>query len=148
MNWKKLLAEHKVHLHRASKKELEALRELIARDLADAGIKGLSPDRQFATAYNAALQAAKMAIGCAGYRLGNTPGHHRLTLEAAHLALGPAAAKSLGYLETCRRKRNDIDYDHASVVTETEAAEIFAQVQSFLELVEQWIAAHHPKLAK
>jgi uncharacterized protein (UPF0332 family) len=148
MNWKKLLAEHKVHLHRTSKKELDGLRELIARDLADAGIKGLSADRQFATAYNAALQAAKMAIGCAGYRLANTSGHHRLTFEAAHFALGPAAAKSLGYLEMCRRKRNDIDYDHASVVTETEAAEILAQVQLFLELVEQWIAGHHPKLAR
>ena len=79
MSWKKLLAEHKVHTHSTSKKELDALRELIARDLADAGIKGLSADRQFATAYNAALQTAKMAIACAGYRLANTPGHHRLT---------------------------------------------------------------------
>jgi hypothetical protein len=34
------------------------MRALIARDLADAGIVGLSADRRFATAYNAALQAA------------------------------------------------------------------------------------------
>jgi hypothetical protein len=148
MTWKKLLAEHKVHPHSTSKKELDALRELIARDLADAGIKGLSADRQFATAYNAALQTAKMAIACAGYRLANTPGHHRLTFEAARLALGPAAAKSLDYLEACRRKRNAIDYDHASVATETEAAEMVAQAQLFLELVEQWIATHHPKLGR
>jgi hypothetical protein len=124
------------------------LRELIARDLADAGLKGLSADRQFATAYNAALQTAKMAIASAGYRLANTPGHHRLTFEAARLALGPAAAKSLDYLEACRRKRNAIDYDQASVATETEAEEMGVQVQAFLELVEQWIAAHHPKLTK
>ena len=32
------------------------MRALIARDLADAGIAGLSADRRFATAYNAALQ--------------------------------------------------------------------------------------------
>lgn len=115
MSWKKLLEEHKVHTHSTSKKELDALRELIARDLADAGIKGLSADRQFATAYNAALQTAKMAIACAGYRLANAPGHHRLTFEAVRLALGPAAAKFLDYLEVCRRKRNAIDYDHASV---------------------------------
>jgi hypothetical protein len=147
MSWKKLLAEHKVHTHSTSKKELDALREVVARDLADARIKGLSADRRFATAYNAALQTAKMAIACAGYRLASTPGHHRLTFEAAHLALGPGAAKSLDYLEACRRKRNDIDYDHASVATETEAAEMLAQARRFLELVEQWIAAHHPKLA-
>jgi hypothetical protein len=56
MSWKQLLAEHKVHTHRTSKEELIGLRELIARDLADAAVEGLSSDRQFATAYNAALQ--------------------------------------------------------------------------------------------
>jgi hypothetical protein len=36
---------------------------------ADAAIPALSEDRRFATAYNAALQTAKMAIACAGYRV-------------------------------------------------------------------------------
>ena len=148
MTWKKLLAEHKVHTHRTAKKELDALRELVARDLADAGVKGLSADRQFATAYNAALQTAKMAAACAGYRVASTPGHHRVTFEAARLALGPAATKALDYMEACRRKRNTIDYDHAAVATETEAAEMVDQARLFLELVEEWMAAHHPKLAK
>jgi Helix-turn-helix domain len=60
MIWKKLLAEHKVHTHSTSKKELAALRAVITRDLSDAAVKGLSEDRRFATAYNAALQAAKV----------------------------------------------------------------------------------------
>jgi DNA-binding transcriptional ArsR family regulator len=38
------------------------IRDLIARDLADASVAELSADRTLATAYNAALQAAKMAI--------------------------------------------------------------------------------------
>jgi N-acyl-D-aspartate/D-glutamate deacylase len=38
--------------HKTSKKELDNMRVLIARDLADAGIAGLSADRRFATAYN------------------------------------------------------------------------------------------------
>jgi hypothetical protein len=67
MTWKKLLAQHKVHTHTTSKKELDALRALIARDLADARIPGLSDDRRYATAYNAALQTGKMSISCAGY---------------------------------------------------------------------------------
>jgi hypothetical protein len=78
-------------------------------------------DRRFATAYNAALQASKMAILCAGYQLASTPGHHRLTFEAARLALGGSAAGYLDFFEACRRKRNVIDYDHASVATHTEA---------------------------
>jgi uncharacterized protein (UPF0332 family) len=108
----------------------------------------LSADRRFATAYNAALQTAKMAIACSGYRLASAPGHHRLTFDAARLALGPAAAKSLDYMEGCRRKRNTIDYDHAAVATETEAVEMIDEAKVFLEFVEQWIAAHHSKLAK
>jgi hypothetical protein len=126
MIWKKLLAEHKVHTHSTSKKELDALRAVITRDLSDAAVKGLSEDRRFATAYNAALQAAKMAIACAGYR--------------------SSAVRSLDYFETCRRKRNVIDYDHAFVATKTEAEEIVAEAQAFFKLVENWIAAHHPKL--
>jgi hypothetical protein len=43
----------------------------VGRDLADAAIPGLSEDRRFATAYNAALQTGKMAIACAGYRIGS-----------------------------------------------------------------------------
>ena len=45
------------------------MRALIARDLADAAVPGLSADRRFATAYNAALQVANTAIASAGYRV-------------------------------------------------------------------------------
>jgi len=122
------------------------LRAVIARDLEDAAIQGLSDDRPFATAYNAALQSAKMAILCAGFQLASIPGHHRLTFEAARLALGASAAGHLDFFEACRRKRNVIDYDHASVATHTEAGEIVAEATDFFELVERWIAANHPKL--
>jgi len=44
------------------------LRPVIERGLADAAVPALSADRRFATAYNAALQAATMVIACAGYR--------------------------------------------------------------------------------
>jgi hypothetical protein len=53
-------------------RELDGLRAVVARDLTDARVVGLSTDRQFATAYNAVLQLAKMAIACAGYRVVNT----------------------------------------------------------------------------
>lgn len=122
------------------------MRALVERDLDDAAILELSDDRRFATAYNAALQAAKMAISCAGYRLASAPGHHRLTFDAARLALGPSADAALDFFEACRRKRNVIDYDHASLATHTEADEIVTEAKDFFELVERWIAAHHPKL--
>jgi hypothetical protein len=147
MSWKRLLAESKVHAHRANKKELDAIRALIARDLEDAAIAELSDDRRFATAYNAALQTAKMSIVCAGFRLASTVGHHRITFEAALLALGPAAARSLDFFEVCRRKRNTVDYDHASVATHTEAEEIVAEAREFVDLVERRIAKNHPRFS-
>ena len=66
MTWTSLLANKEAQKHKTSKKESDNMRALIARDLADASLAGLSADRRFATAYNAALQAANMAIACAG----------------------------------------------------------------------------------
>jgi hypothetical protein len=61
MSWKTLLAARKIHTHRSSKQELDELRAVVKRDLADAALPALSEDRRFATAYNAALQVARMA---------------------------------------------------------------------------------------
>jgi hypothetical protein len=97
------------------------MRALVARDLADAAIAGLSADRRFATAYNSALQAANMAIACAGYRVTAKTGHHKMTFHSANLALGSGAGKYVDYFEACRRKRNVIDYTRSHVATETEA---------------------------
>jgi hypothetical protein len=47
-----LLASKRVERHLTSSNELVGLRKLIARDLSDAAVSGLSPDRTFATAYN------------------------------------------------------------------------------------------------
>ena len=97
MTWTKLLAGRDVQRHRTSKKELDEIRALVARDLADAKVDGLSADRRFATAYNAALQAANMAIACAGYRVTAKTGHHKITFYSASLALGASAAKYADY---------------------------------------------------
>ena len=42
--------------------------------------------------------------------------------------LGKAAHKHADYFETCRRKRNTIDYTFSNVATETEAKEIIVQL--------------------
>src|SRR5436190_578293 len=62
------------------------MRALVARDLADATVAGLSADRRFATAYNAALQAANMAIACTGYRVTAKTGHHKVAIDSVKLA--------------------------------------------------------------
>jgi homoserine acetyltransferase len=88
MTWTKLLASKDAQRHKTSRKELDNMRALIARDQGDAAVAGLSADRRFATAYNAALQAANMAIACAGYRITSKVGHHRISFESAKFLLG------------------------------------------------------------
>lgn len=147
MSWQTLQAAHKIKAHSTSKRELDDLREVIARDLADAAVAALSADRRFATAYNAALQTATMAVACAGYRTSGM-GHHQTTFEAAELALGVTSAALTAYFDTCRRKRNTVDYDRAHVATETEAAEIVQRAEEFLVLTEAWITHNYPAFQK
>ena len=120
MTWTSLLANKEAQKHKTSKKELDNMRALIARDLADASLAGLSADRRFATAYNAALQAANMAIACAGYRIVSKVGHHRVSVGEHETGVGqsqrtstPIISKPVGESEirsttlspTLRRRR-------------------------------------------
>lgn len=147
MSWQTLTAAQKIRSHATSRREMDDLRAVIARDLADAAISALSADRRFATAYNAALQTATMAVACAGYRTSGL-GHHQTTFEAAELALGDGSTALTAYFESCRRKRNTLDYDRAHVATETEAAELIRQANDFLSLTENWISLNYPAFKK
>jgi hypothetical protein len=104
MTWQELLAANRAKPHKTSRQEIEALRAVVARDLKDAEIDGLSEDRRFTTAYNAALQLATMVIACTGYRVSARRGHHENTFVALELAMGAPAAKWASYFNTCRKK--------------------------------------------
>lgn len=145
MSWTQFLTDRKIRQHVTSSTELEALRAVIARDLADAVIPDLSADRRFATAYNAILQTAKMVIACVGYRVAGL-GHHQTTFEAVELAMGSSVAPLVAYFDTCRRKRNMVDYDMANVTTDTEAEELVEEAHKFRQLAETWIVSNYPHL--
>jgi hypothetical protein len=89
-----------------------------------------------------------MAIACEGYRIVSKVGHHRVSLESTKLMLGRPADKYADYFETCRRKRNTIDYTISNVATETEAKESLVQAAEFYSQVEYWITKNHPALKK
>jgi hypothetical protein len=145
MTWSDLLRQRRVQKHSTTLREIDDLRAVVARDLADASVAGLSADRRFATAYNAALQLARMAVACAGYRIVGQ-GHHVTSFQALELAMGEEAATYAAYFDTCRRKRNVVDYDLAYVVSDTEAEELLREVEAFRAQVEAWIATNHPLL--
>jgi len=148
MIWTHLLDKREVVPHITSPQELNNIRALIARDLADAAIPALSSDRRFATAYNAALQCGTIVIACSGYRVSARAGHHAVTFEATQLAIGASVTSFTDYFDACRRKRNTIDYQNSSVATDTEALELLHKATAFHAFVEAWVAANHPSLAR
>ena|SRR5688500_9298421 len=75
-------------------------------------------------------------------------GHHKVTVDAITLALGAAVGPYADYLETCRRKRNVIDYTRAAVATDSEAEEIVSKAKEFHELVETWIGSKFARLKR
>ena len=140
MSWQKLLANGSVKKHQTSKDELDSLRAVVERDLKDAALDKLSDDRRFATAYNAILQLSKMVIACAGYRVSGH-GHHQVSFEVLELAMDKGVANMAAYFDSCRKKRNALDYDTTRVVSAKEVAEIISKAQEFRLEVEKWISA-------
>jgi uncharacterized protein (UPF0332 family) len=142
------LANHWISEHKTSAEEFASLRAVVKRDLFDAGIESLSADRRFATAYNAALQLSKMALAAAGYRLSKGHGGHERAFDVVRYIVTTEEIEDLcDYFDTCRRKRNDIDYDFADVVTDTELVEIMDKVSEYRELIERWIKENRSELS-
>ena len=119
------------------------MRAVIRRDLADASLRGASADRRFATAYNAALQAVKMALhvlAIASSALDTT----KILLTCLSSRLENLRIRTAITSTDAGERRNVIDHDDAFVATETEAKEILTKTKDFVGVVEQWIAKNHP----
>jgi hypothetical protein len=146
MTWQGLLAARRVQPHKTSLQEINDLRAVVARDLADAAIAETPADRRFAVATNAALQLARVVLACRGYKTAGSQ-HHRTAFDALEAAMAPSAATDAATFGQCRRKRSIIDYDTAFVASESEAASLLQQAAEFGEVVEDWIRHKHARVA-
>jgi len=146
MTWQELLNEGRIEKHTTSPAELDELRAVVARDLADAEVDRLSADRRFATAYNAALQSAKMVIACSGYRIRGS-GAHYVTFECLKLAIGKPIYKIAKFLDQARKKRNVADYDAAGRIADIEVTDMIRIAKLFAAQAEEWIQENYPDLA-
>jgi len=141
------LVAGKIQNHKTSKEEIESLRGVVGRDLADSSLPGLSADRCLATSYNAVLQLSRMVIACEGYRVPEKPGHHVTTLEAVRLALGGNLDDMVDYFDQCRRKRHNVDYDSAGITSDSEAKDLLEKANEFREIVDAWINDNHSQFS-
>jgi hypothetical protein len=118
---------------------------VVDRDLVDAAIPTLSADRRFATAYNAALQLATIALHAAGYRTAHSS-HHWVTLHVLPELMGPQVQTRADYLDGCRTKRNVTDYDRAGEISLQEAEEMLTQARDFRSDLLAWLEKSYPTL--
>jgi hypothetical protein len=142
------LADGSIKVHDPSRLEIQRLLAVADRDLKDASIKGLSVDRRFATAYAAALQLATVVLRASGYRASSSAGgHHWRTISLLPKLMGARQQDRRLYLDSCRRARNEADYDRIGVVSESELLELLEDTLEFRNEVLAWLAAEHPDLS-
>jgi len=131
----------------ATREEIARLAALAERDLSDAQVEGVSLDRRFAAAYEAALSLAAVALRAAGYRIrGSSPGHHWLTFAALPEVMGDQVRGRADYYQSCRRKRHQATYERISVVSQAELDDLLAAAKAFRGEVLQWLASNHLEL--
>ncbi|MDE1976137.1 MAG: hypothetical protein KGI84_02620 [Elusimicrobia bacterium] len=147
MSLREFLSAGRLKRHKASAGEIRGLFAVVKRDLADARVRGLSGDRRFATAYNAALQAGRACLAAEGYRTSGQ-GHHHTVFQALRHILPKESHHVLDYLDDCRSKRNLAEYLGADVASELESSELLREAQSFANFIQDFIRARHPRLAR
>jgi len=131
--------------HETSSQEIANLFGIVDRDLADAA-GSISPDWRFGIAYNAALKLCTILLYASGYRAERVLQHYR-TIQAMPLILGSDRKADAEYLETCRKKRNIVEYDYVGGATDDEVDELISFVKELRSGVLDWLRENHPQLS-
>ena len=134
-----------IRKHSTSSQEIRNLIDIVNRDILDAENTDLSPDWRFGIAYNAALKLCTILLYAEGYRVERSLAHYR-TIQALVLILGPQKQHDVHYLDTCRTKRNTLEYDYIGSTTHTDADELIAFIKELQSEVLTWLKENHPEL--
>ena len=130
--------------HATGRKEIDDLFMIVDRDLSDAAQR-ISADWRFGIAYNAALKLCTVLMYAEGYKLERNLQHYR-TIQALPLILGMGKKNDADYLDTCRAKRNIVEYDYVGGATDDDADELIVFVQELIQEVRVWLKEKHPDL--
>ena len=146
MTLTKLLAAERIKKRKTSADEISNLLKVVERDIKDAKIEALSDDRRYATAYNAALQLGKIVLLCSGYDTKGA-GHHAAVFDALPDILGKEHGKTAIYFDSCRAKRNEVDYTGVFNVSSTEVTELIKEAEAFETEIKRWLEDSYPQYA-
>ncbi len=133
----KLIESRRIYEERISTDEVRRALERAERDLRTAKmIMAEDHDWGFAVAYNAVLQSSRAYMFAQGYRPASREGHKN-TLDFMRLALGKRHEQVIGYFDRMRKKRNQVIYDIAGLISETEAENLLSRAEDFVRMIQK-----------
>ena len=144
MNLERLLAQGRLRPHSTTKEEIQEMLRIAMRDLEDAVVQGLSSDRRFFIAYEAALTLATIPLYCSGYET-HGRGHHWMTFLLFPEVMSSEIRELADYFDLCRTKRNIGTYDRGGQISQSEAEELITEVKQFQSTIEDWLRINHPE---
>lgn len=131
--------------HRATADEVARLLAAVARNLADAEVKGISNETRFDCGYKAVMQCALIAMMTSGYRPSTSaPGHHQTMLQSLPLTLGVSKDVWI-VLDALRKKRNQNDYTGMPLAA-AEAQEAVERAKELFSILHAYLAKQHAQL--
>lgn len=130
--------------HQTSPNEVRDLLQVVERDLADRAADGLSADWRMNIAYNAALQAATVALAAAGYRAARDSHHYRV-IQSLKESVGTETSV-IATFDAFRKKRNITGYERIGLVSDTDADTMRALAATLRDDVVAWRRSHHRAL--
>ena len=130
--------------HATSRQEIQDLLSIVTRDLKDAEVVELSADWRFGIAYNGALKLCTILLYTQGYRSGSGS-HHMRTIATLPYIGNLRMQADADYLNTCRRKRNIVEYDYTGGATEKDADELIAFTRVLRDDLIHWLNTTYPQ---
>ena len=127
-----------------SRDEIANMLAMVDRDLHDAA-GSISPDWRFGIAYNAALKLCTILVRAEGVRPAHGLQHYR-AIMAMPLVLGQGRQADANYLDSCRTKRNTVEYDYVGGASDADADELIEFATELKAEVLKWLKDNHPKL--
>jgi hypothetical protein len=130
--------------HQTSAREISDLLAVVERDLADSAADRVSADWRLNIAYNAALQAATIALAASGYRASRDQHHYRI-IQSLRETIAAEEGVVMAF-DAFRKKRNLGGYERAGVASDADAAEMRKLAITLRDHVMAWLEASHPEL--
>ena len=127
-----------------SRDEIANMLAMVDRDLKDAA-GSISPDWRFGIAYNAALKLCTVLVRAEGYRPSHGLQHYR-AIMAMPLVLGQKKKNDANYLDSCRTKRNTVEYDYIGGASDADADELIEFATELKAEVMKWLKDNHNEL--